>query len=302
MTSASFNRPGAIDLSGLGSPAAAAGAAGGASYVIDVDEAGLDAVVQQSAKHLVIMELHSPRAHGAAELSENLRQLSSEAAGKWLLARVNVDAEQRVAQAFGVQAVPTVLAVIGGQLAPLFQGTLSKQEISQYIAQAQQLAVSNGIVGGVQPTGSAPPAQQAAQGDSADPRFAAADDALAKGDFKAAVAEFDKILTATPNDSEAVAGRAQASLLVRSMSFNPAKIVERAKDADDVDAQLDAADLEIINGDASGGFDRLISVLRDTSGDDRERVRVRLLELFETVGASDPAVLKARRNLSTALF
>ena len=311
MTSQNFSRPGAIDLSRLAAaasapatyPASGAPAAAPGAYVVELTEASFDSIVRQSLQFPVILELTSARAHGAAQLSADLEALSDAGAGTWLLARVDVDAEPRVAQALGVQAVPTVVAVIGGQLAPLFQGTKGRQEIEPYLDEVLKLAVANGIVGRAKPGTGRPGSREVApEEETGDPRFAAADEALAAGDFGRAVAEFDKVLAAYPGDAEAVAGRAQAALLERSMAFDPQQVVARAADAADVDAQLDAADLDLINGQPEAAFSRLIDVIRDTSGDERERVRVRLLELFETVGRTDPSVLAARRALSTALF
>lgn len=294
MTPAAFNASRAIDLSGLAAAAKAPAPTAGASYVAEVDEATFEAVMQLSLKHPIVVELYSPRAANAATLSHALTELANEAAGAYLLARVNVDTAPRIAQAFGVQAVPTVIGVVAGQLAPLFQGTKSKAEAGAYIAQLLQAAVANGIVGRAAPvsiTEAAP-----------DPRFAEADDALERGDFAAAVAEFDKILARTPGDAEARAGRANAALLARLGTLDPAAVKAAAAAApEDVDAQCAAADLDLANGDPDAAFARLIALIRETAGADRERARVRLLELFEVVGNS-PAVLKARRDLTTALF
>ena len=135
-----------------------------------------------------------------------------------------------------------------------------------------------------------------------DPRFTAADEALQTGDFKQAVAEFDKLLKANPRDTEAQAGRAQASLLLRTSNLDEQVIAAAEAHPDDLDAQLAAADLELITGDAQAAFDRLIDLIRRTSGPERDQVRVRLLELFDTMDGADPVVKKARRALSMALF
>jgi len=58
----------------------------------------------------------------------------------------------------------------------------------------------------------------------------------------------------------------------------------------------------MINGQAEAAFGRLIGVVKRLSGEERNEVRVRLLELFETLGNADERVLKARRDLMTALF
>jgi putative thioredoxin len=287
----------AMDLSGL---AAAAKTPAGASYVVEADEASFENVLNLSMRHVVVVEFYSPRAN-ARPLSDDLAALANAAGGRWLLVRVNVDAAPRIAQALGIQAVPMVVGALAGQLMPLFQGTRDRTEASTLIDQLLQAAVANGIVGKAQPVES--PAAGEAPHATTDLRFAEADAAMEAGDYARAVAEFDKILAATPGDAEASAGKAGAQLLVRLGEKDPAVVAARASaHPEDVDAQLEAADVEVAAGTPEAAFQRLLDVVRTSSGDDREKARVRLLALFETVGPSDPAVLKARRGLMSALF
>ncbi|HQD21182.1 MAG TPA: tetratricopeptide repeat protein [Arachnia sp.] len=296
MTDANFSRPGAVDLSSLAQGAPAAG--GG--YVMPLTEADFQEVAQRSVQHPVIVEFYSPRDPAGQAVSDALADIVNAGAGRFLLGRVDVDAEPRLAQALGVQAVPTVVALIGGQMAPLFQGTMAREEIAALLDQIAQMAVANGMTGRAQPVAGAPAADGAP---AANPRFEKADAALEAGDFARAVEEFDALLKETPNDVEALAGRAQVALLARSMSFDPEAIVARASvDPNDVEAQLDAADLEIINGRSAEALDRLLSLAAESTPEDRDRIRVRLLELFEIIGRTDPVVLKARRRLATVLF
>lgn len=297
MTDPNFTRQGAVDLSSLSSAAAQTGA----TYVLQAGEAEFNQLVSASMQHPVIVEFHSPRDPAGAAVSDTLARLVNEAEGRFLLARVDVDAEPRLAQSLGVQAVPMVVALIGGQLAPLFQGTRSAQEISPLLDQVTQLAVANGMTGRAKPAGRSEVAKDGAP--AADPRFAAADAALESGDFAKAVTEFEKVLSATPNDPEALAGRAQAALLARSLAFDPAAIVrDAAALPGDISAQLDAADLEVIQGASAEAFDRLLGLAGELPAEEREPIRLRLLELFEVVGRTDPLVLRARRRLSTVLF
>lgn len=287
----------AMDLSGIAAAAKAPPVPPGASFVTEVDESNFESVMQLSTRHPVVVELYSPRANAQA-LSDDLIALANAAAGAYLLARVNVDASGTIAQALGIQAVPTVIGVIAGQLAPLFQGTRSKAEAETVIAQLLQVAASNGLVGRADPV-----AGGAGESDEADPRFAEADAALERGDFAAAVVEYDKILAQTPNDPEAKAGRAQVALLARSGGIDPAAVLARAaSEPTSSEAQFAAADLEVLSGRPDQAFARLIALVRETAGAERDAVRVRLLELFEIVGPADPAVLKARRDLMSALF
>lgn len=298
MTQASFSRPGAIDLTALTSAAPAA--AQGASYVTTMTEADFPQVASQSTQFPVIVEFHSPRDPAGETVSQALAAVVNRAEGRFLLARVDVDDQPRLAQGLGVQAVPTVIAVIGGQVAPLFQGTRPAEEIAALLDQVTQLAVANGITGRAQPVaGAAEPGEE----EPVNPRFEKADEALAAGDYTRAVAEFDELLKETPGDAEVIAGRAQAALLERSISFVPAEIVARATaDPADLAAQFDAADLEIIQGEAAAAFDRLLRLAPEVDAEDKETIRVRLLELFEVVGRTEKAVLSARRRLATLLF
>ena len=319
MSNSSFNRPGAIDLSQLaarakqntGSPGrgagggSASGAAGG-SYVIELDDQTFEAeVIAKSSQYPIAIEFYSPRVGaGGDQLSADLAALAAEAGGKYLLARLNVDASQ-IPQAIGVQAVPTVIGAVGGQLAPLFQGALPKDQAKAYVDELLKAAVANGIVGRAQPVGGPVGADddEPADADQPDPRFAAADEAIERGDFVAAEAEFDTLLAQDPNDAEAKAGKAQAGLLARSSALDPAQTLGAA-DAPGatVEQKLAAADVELSSGQADQAFERLLSIVRTSAGADRETARVRLLELFETLGNADPRVQKARRALMSALF
>jgi len=310
MTSASFNRPGAVDLSALKqkaqqqAAAPGAGVSSGGSYVVEVTEQTFEAeTIRRSVKHPVVVELYSPRVASGQQLSDALIDIANTSGGRFLLARLNVDTAPGIVQALGLQAVPTVIALINGQVAPLFQGVLPREQAQAAIDQLLKAAVANGIVGRAEPVGSPAAGNGAAAEEAApDPRFAAADEALARGDFAAAEAEFDKLLAANPGDTEAQAGKAQAGLFARATRFDPQVVLAAARADDSVGVQLDAADVELVSGQVEAAFDRLINLIKTKTGDERNQVRVRLLELFDTVGNADPRVLKARRDLMTALF
>lgn len=284
-----------MDLSAL-KPAPPAPA--GATYVTSADDRTFESLLQLSTQHPLVVEFTSPRAN-AQSLSDDLTALANEAGGAYLLVLVDVDAAPRIAQALGIQAVPMVVGVVGGQLAPLFQGTADKADAKAAIDQLLQAARAGGLTGRAQPI-AAPEGEDAAD---PDPRFEAADAKLADGDFVGAIEEFDKLLAANPADAEAAAGRAQARLLVRIQDADADLLHDRlSADPSDVEANLCLADLEVANGSLGEAFGRLIELVRTTSGEERNSVRVRLLELFETVGNTEPEVLKARRDLTSALF
>lgn len=309
MTQSNFSRPGAVDLSSLRNPAPSGPAAGGApaggaggAYVLEVSEANFQAdVIDRSIQAPVVVELWSPRSQGANALGEVLIKLSSEYAGKFLLARIDVDANPQVAQAFGVQAVPVVIAILRGQPVPLFQGVLAEPEVRQYLDQLLTVAVANGITGRAEPVGQVTEAA-AEEEDAPNPRYEKAENAVAAGDLDGAIAAYEELLKETPNDSEAKSGLARVQLVKRTQDV-PADVRTRAADnPTDVEAQLLVADVDLMGGHVDDAFARLITTIQATAGDERNAVRLHLLELFEVVGADDERVVKARRRLMAALF
>lgn len=305
------NERGAVDLSALAASAGApvgapaqpgTSAQSGQSWVVEVTEETFDQVAQQSAQYPIVLELYSPRDPQGPQVSQVLADHTNANQGRWLLARVDIDKAPRIAQAVQATAVPYVLVLLAGQTAPLFQGTRPAAEIIAALDQVSQVALANGMTGRAPALGTAAPEAAPAE-PVADPKYAPAYDAMERADYTAAVAEFDALLAQTPNDAEAQSGRAQAALLSRSVDVDPDQAMAAAQAAPtDVEAQLTAADLDAIFGRYPEAFDRLIGLIRELRGDEREPVRVRVLELFQTLPAGDPAVTKARRALSTALF
>lgn len=295
MTDKNFSRPGAVDLSNVSSEPAP----NGASYAMELTEAEFEWAVGESVRYPVIMVLYSPRDNGGAGVVDTLTRLANQAGGKWLLAKVDVDAHPQIAQALRVQAVPTVIALLGGQAMPLFQGTRDESDISAVMQQVEQAAVASGIAGRAKPVASGPAESEEPK---TDPRFEAADAALAKGDYDAALKEFDKLLEANPKDAEARAGRAQTGLLARTADVDPECITKADANPKDIDLAFVAADVELAAGRVKEAFDRLLALVRTNFGDDREKIRQRLVELFETLPPNNEDLKKARRELSLALF
>jgi putative thioredoxin len=299
-----FSRPGAVDLSALAQPAGTSSRAAGA-YVVDITEQNFQAdALEASMQHVVVLSLWSPRSPQSQTFNELLATVASSYEGRLTLAQVDVDANPAIAQALGAQGVPLVVGLVKGQPVPLFQGTADEADVRQYFDQLLTVAEQNGLTGraaGAAPTGGDASADDDQPAD--DPRFAAADAALASGDIDTAVAEYQKLLTQNPGDTEVAERLAGVQLIGRTRDADLDAARAAAADApDDIDAQLLVADLDVNGGHVQDAFDRLIELVKRLDGDDRDRVRERLLELFTVVGASDPRVTTARRALATALF
>lgn len=308
MSSQSFSRPGAVDLSALsaGQPKASRPAAGAGGFVIDVTEATFQSeVLTRSMSVPVVIDFWATWCEPCKTLSPILERLAAQYEGRFVLAKIDVDANQAIAQAAQVQSIPTVVAVLRGQLVPLFQGAIPEAQAQQVIEQLLQMAVANGVAGRADPIpGAGPePVEDEVAEEPIDPRFEAAYDAINAGDFDKAAAAYQAVLAESPADADAKAGLAQVELLRRTAGVDQAAARAQA-DAEptNVDAQLLVADLDLVTGNAEAAFDRLIGTVRRVFGDDRERVRTRVVELFEVVGSADPRVVKARSALASALF
>ena len=307
----SLSLRGAVDLSALKrpqQPASAAPAAAGAQaadggdtagYIVEVNEQSFQALVQLSAQVPVIVELTASWSELAQQLASALAEVTTEFAGRFVLARVDVDASPGIAQAFQLQSVPAAVALLKGQPIPLFQGAASADELRQFVNELLKVAQANGV------TGTAPGAADAPAEEEKPlpPLHQEAFDAIEAGDYARAAAAYQKALAEQPADNEARTGLYQVQLLERLQGADANELRRAAADqSDDLQAQLAVADLDVSGGHVEDAFARLVGFISRHAGDEREAARARLVELFDVVGSSDPRVSKARQALARALF
>lgn len=278
------------------------------SLVIDVDEAGFENdVLQRSAEVPVVIDFWAEWCEPCKQLGPLLERLAHEYNGRFLLAKVDVDANQMLMQQFGIQGIPAVFAVVAGQALPLFQGAAPEAQIRQTLDQLIQVGEERfGITGiAVDPSAADAEAQAPAPVPPGpyDSLLEAAARALDANDFPGAVQAYKNVLSDDPANTEAKLGLAQAELLARVQKTDPQQVrKDAAEKPADVDAQLAAADLDLVGGHVEDAFGRLVETVRRTFGDDRDRVRLRLLDLFEVIGPEDPRVGAARTALARVLF
>lgn len=308
-TTPSIFTRGAVDLSALRERSAAAGRAGapapapngtatpaagaaptatppaGGVMVIDVTEATFQSeVLERSLTTPVVIDFWADWCGPCKQLSPVLEKLAREAGGAWVLAKVDVDANPRLAQMFRVQGIPMVYAVVGGQPVDAFTGVMPESQLRPWLD-------------AVLAAGGAP--MVAAD----DPDLIAADDALASGRLDEAERAYKKILSDRPADQAAEAGLAQVGLLRRIQGADARAALAAAQSApDDLAAQSLAADVEVATGQAERAYARMVDFVRRAAGDDREKARAHLVSLFTLAEPDDPAVAAARRSLASALF
>jgi putative thioredoxin len=315
MPSPDFSLHGAVDL---GARQAAAKkqqerqqTGGGSPHVVDVTDATFnDEVVQRSSSVPVIVDFWAEWCGPCKQLSPILEKLAGEGAGRWVLAKVDIDANPQLAaymQQLGVRGIPFVAVVVAGQLMPFLQGAAPEADVRRAIDQLFAALEEQGLLPDAPEqqddaeTGG--PAAEAVDQPPQDPAYQAAEDALRRGDIDAAATAFQQILDGNPYDADAKRGLALVELSSRVHTYDAAQVEKDAADRPgDPQAQIKQADVELISGRVDEAFDRLVHAVRRLAGDDKDAVRVHLLSLFDVLPADDPQVVKARRALSAALF
>ncbi|CAA0118716.1 putative protein [Mycolicibacterium vanbaalenii] len=288
---------GAVDLSALKQRATAgegtpSGASAGKPGGVEITEANLEAeVLVRSNEVPVVVVLWSPRSDASVQLGETLAGLAATDGPKWSLATVNVDAVPRVAQMFGVQAVPTVVALAAGQPMSSFQGVQPPEQLRRWIDSLLDATA-----------GKLPGAGDAEQAEQVDPAVEQARTHLDNGDFDAALAAYQAILDGNPNHAEANGAVRQIRFLQRATAHPRDAVAIADASPDDIEAAFAAADVEVLQQNIAAAFQRLTGLVKRTTGDDRTKVRSRLIELFELFDPADPEVIAGRRNLANALY
>jgi len=237
----------------------------------------------------VIVLMWSPRSPESVEMIKTLGKLETDYKGAFALARVDVDANPEVGQAFQTKSVPYAVAIIAEQMVPLFEQSYPEAQVKMVIDKVLTLASEQGI-------GEAPAEQ-------IEPEETEALDALESGDYIKAEAAYKKWLARKPAENLAKLGLAQTQLLIRTEGLDlNAVVAQSALTPTDVDLQLRAADVEIVNGGVEAAFSRLLHAIKATTGDERTKIKNHLLQLFALVDPSDPRLAAARKELASALF
>jgi putative thioredoxin len=248
------------------------------SNVIAVSEQSFATEVIEKSKDVpVVVDFWADWCGPCRSLGPILERLAVEAGGSWILAKVDVDANPRLAQAFGIQGIPAVRGWRDGREVAEFVGALPEAQVRKWL---EQLGPTQSEI-----------------------TLLEAEEALSAGEDDKAQSLLKEVLTEEPGNDRA------KSLLERLEMSQRAGVVDEAEvrarlesNPSDAEAAIQLADLLASRGDLQEAFSILIGVVRESSGDEREKVRMHLLKVLDTVPADDPRAMKARRELSLVLF
>lgn len=307
--------PGGAPGAGTPGGGAAAGAAGAGTGSDGVLVQGTDAtfnnLIQGTIQVPGILVLYTDQIPESAQFVQTLADEAVAQDGKFRVIAVDIAGNPGIMQAltpvlqeaFGqVSALPVVVGLLQGQPIPFFLGVQPIEQLRALLEQFLSAAVTNGVTGRVEISGA-----PAAGGEDAEPALPPlhqqAFDAIERGDLDGAAQAYQQALKDNPKDEDARLGLGQVELLRRTngLDLNAVRAAAAA-DPNDIQAQLQASDLDLVGGHVEDAFLRLIDLVRRTSGEERDTVRKHLLSQFEVIGSSDPRVVKARGSLMSALF
>ncbi|WP_109473799.1 co-chaperone YbbN [Ornithinimicrobium cavernae] len=301
--------PGGAPAGGSGAPASAPPGADG--ILVQGTDAGFNALVTGSTSVPAVLVLYTDQIPESAQFVQTMVDEAVAQEGRFRVVAVDLAANPGIVQAlspvlqeaFGqVSALPVVVGLLQGQPVPFFLGVQPVEQVRALLEQFLSAAVANGVTGRVEGVSDAQSEGEEAE-EELPPLHQQAYDAIDRGDLDAAAAAYQQALEQNPKDEDARLGLWQVELLRRTTGLDLNAVrAAAAADPADVQAQLQAADLDLVGGHVEDAFLRLIDLVRRTSGDERNTVRQHLLGQFEVVGATDPRVVKARQSLMSALF
>ena len=272
-------------------------------YVIDVDEATFQSQVLDRSQHTpVVVDFWAEWCGPCKTLGPILEQAVAARDGDVVLAKVDVDANPQLAQAFQVQGIPAVKAFKGGRIVQEFTGAQSPAAVESMLdaivpsatdklaEQARRLAPSD-------PDAAVAAAQQALD---LDPSHRGA--ALAMAEVVVADDPQRALDLVTPHrpiaEAEAIANRAELALAGGDADELAARV---DADPDDDEAALQLARLRAADGDYERAVELLLALVRK-GGEIREPAREQLVGIFNVLGDDHDLVRASRPKLASALF
>jgi putative thioredoxin len=263
------------------------------ALVMKVDTSSIRDYLPLSEKIPILMLFVQASDEASDSLVKSVTALVQKTAGAMICLVVDAAASPELAQAFELNQIPSAYGLLKGQPAPLFVGNQPMEQIQLVITKVLEVAKENGLTGKAV-------VKEAEKEPELSATMTAAYAAIDSGDYQSASSLYEKALLENPNDSLAEAGLAQVNLLIRLEGKDLSAII--ASEPNSPESILEIADALIATGDAGSGFALLLSLFEKTAKDQREPIRLRLVEMFLVAGNDNPEVIAARKSLSLMLF
>jgi putative thioredoxin len=266
------------------------------AFVVEVNQANLKPIIELSSIVAVVVSFYSQANEESLTLNSKLEKLAKASEGKWLLAKIDLDANPEIASAFGVNLPATIAVILEGEPKPLFQGDQPESALVDFLGKLVEVAASQGLNGTLEVDG--------AETKEVEPQLSeseiAALDAMDKGDFGAAVNIYEEELKQNPGNEELAARLAQVKLVERTYNADLEK--ELSVEPTSVAIAMRKADFHLAVGQSEEAFELLLAWFDKADGEERKALSSLFLELFNVVGKSHPAVVEARKLLAAKMF
>ncbi len=266
------------------------------AFVIEVNQANLKPIIELSSIVAVVVSFYSQANQESLTLNSKLEKLANSAEGKWLLAKIDLDANPEIASAFGINLPATIAVILEGEPKPLFQGDQPESALVDFLGKLVEAASSQGLNGTLEVDGVEPKEVEPQLSESE----IAALDAMDKGDFGAAVKIYEEELKQNPGNEELAARLAQVKLVERT--YNADLETELSVEPASVAMAMRKADFHLAVGQSEEAFELLLAWFDKADGEERKALSSLFLELFNVVGKSHPAVVEARKLLAAKMF